>query len=69
MDLEECASKRGFCVSNVKTEGVHLWAEASARISKLLCDAFTAADYFYWLTDFLVRRNGCPGCHVETHAG
>lgn len=49
--------------------GVHLWTEASAGTSKLFCDASTAVDYFDWLTNFLSRRNGCPGCHVETHDG
>lgn len=49
--------------------GVHRWAEASAGTRKLFRDASTAVDYYYWLTDFLSRRNGCPGSDVEAHDG
>lgn len=31
--------------------------------------ASTAADYFYWLTNFLCRRKGCPGSDVEAYNG
>lgn len=61
--------KGSFLCQNVWTVGVHLWAEASAGTSKLFCSASTKVDYFSWLTDFLSRRNGRPGCHVETHDG
>lgn len=67
--MTECALNRHFCVSNVETVGVHHWAQASAGTRKLFCDASTAVDYFYWLTDFLSRRNGRPGSDVEAHDG
>lgn len=43
--------------------------EASAGTRGLFCDASTALDYFYWLTDFLSRRDGRPGGGVEAHDG
>lgn len=69
MNSTECASKGVFCVKMSKRWVSTSLAEASAGTSKLFCSASTTVDYFYWLTDFLSRRNGCPGCHVETHDG